>query len=329
MNKKLFCSLAILGLAFSALQSQMSQAQSISDRSPGRLYLTNVSQASNSTAISTATATHGMGANPEAAVQGPEKQKTYKFRSVDYPGATDTYLDDYDAGMAVGEFYYPSADDYFYFSGNAYHLLNIPGASGAEINSINSSRQMAGAYQDSGGNNHGFVYDGTNLITIDVPGATDTYARKISDSGLIVGFYYTSKGVQRGFLDKNGTFSDINFPHSSATYANGVNSSGDIAGSYNDSQGGAHGFLLSDGMYSSIDFPGAKGTFGYDINDAGTIAGSYEAGTEQGFIYAGGVFTTVDVPGAMSTTLLRIKNNQNVVGYLEDSLGEIHGFIGK
>ncbi|MFZ3340773.1 MAG: hypothetical protein WA213_07820 [Terriglobales bacterium] len=328
MNKKLFHSLAILGLVFSASQSRMSMAQSTSDRS-GRQYITGVGHAAYSPAILATTASRGADANADAVDLEPAKQKTYKFRSVDYPGATQTYLDDYDAGTAVGEFYYPSADDYFYFSGNAYHLLNIPGAPGAEINSINSSRQMAGAYEDSGGKEHGFVYDGKSLITIDAPGATETYARKISDSGLIVGFYYNSKGVQHGFLDKNGTFTDINFPHSSATYANGVNSNGDIAGSYNDSQGGAHAFLLSNGMYSSIDFPNAKGTFGYDINDAGTIAGTYEAGSEHGFTYAGGVFTTVDVPGAMSTTLLRIKNNQNVVGYLEDSLGEIHGFIGK
>ena len=326
MNQKLLYSLAIVALAFSALQSQISLAQAPPDRSD-RQYVAGVGHVVHSRAIFTTTASQDVDA--DAVSQGLAKQKTYKFRSVDYPGATDTYLDDYDTGMAVGEFYYPNADEEFYFRGTSYHVLNIPGASGALVTSINASHQMAGVYQDSGGTGHGFVYDGKSLITIDAPGATETFVWKISDSGLIVGFYSDSKDVQHGFLDKNGTFSNIDFPHSSATSANGVNSGGEIAGIYNDSQGFAHGFVLSNGMYSSIDFPGAKGTYGYDINDAGTIAGSYEAGTEHGFTYAGGVFTTVDVPGAMSTTLLRIKNNKNVVGYLEDSLGEAHGFIGK
>jgi probable HAF family extracellular repeat protein len=327
MNRKLFHSLAILGLAFSASQSQVSMAQATPDRN-GRQHLTGVVHAGHSPAIST-TANQGVATNADAMALEFTNQKTYKFRSVDYPGAINTYLDDYDAGTAVGEFFYPEVDEYFYFSGTSYHVLNIPGASGAEVNSINSSHQMAGAYQDSAGHEHGFVYDGKSLTTIDAPGATDTYASEISDSGLIVGFYYNSKGVTRGFLDSNGTFTKINYPHSSTTYANGVNSSGDIVGYYNDSQGFPHGFLLSNGVYSSFDFPGAKGTFAYDINDAGTIAGTYDAGAEHGFTYAGGVFTTVDVPGATSTVLLRIKKNQNVVGYLTDSLDEVHGFIGQ
>lgn len=107
MYKKLFHSLAILGLAFAASQSQMSTAQETPDRSD-RQYITDVGDGTHSPAISTTTASQSVDAHTDAFAVGPTKQKIYKFRSVDYPGATDTYLDDYDAGMAVGEFYYPT-----------------------------------------------------------------------------------------------------------------------------------------------------------------------------------------------------------------------------
>ncbi len=102
MNKKLLHLVVILVLVLSASQSQMSMAQVISDRTPGHPYLTDISQAANSMASSTTNTAPDVSANPDAAAQKPAKQKTYKFRSIDYPGAYGSYASDFGDGIVVG-----------------------------------------------------------------------------------------------------------------------------------------------------------------------------------------------------------------------------------
>jgi len=323
MNKNLLHSLAILGLVFFVGKCELLTAQSGDVKRTGtELPGVHLGLA---LANSRADSRQASEPHPNPVAEGPAKTKVYKFRSIDYPGADESEVYDFNGKTAVGQFYQGASA--FTFEGTSYMTLNIPGSLNSLAAGINTSDEIVGTYFD--GQVHGFLYDGKNLVTIDVPGATETEAQAINDAGLIVGVYYDSKGEHGFSLDRNGNFSDINFPGTTATYATGVNASGEITGFYYDSQVKAHGFLLSNGMYSSIDFPGATQTFAYGINDAGMIAGNYGGGANQGFIHAGGVFTTVDVPGADYTFLLRIKNNRNVVGYLIDSLGEYHGFIGK
>jgi hypothetical protein len=287
MNKKLFHSLAILALLAGNCEPLTAQSEDI-----------------------------------KRSAEGMAKTKVYKFRSIDYPAATDSFVYDYDDGTAVGWGSYPGDDTIaFYFRANTYYFLSaLPAAT--FIHGINASGEMVGTYYDSADIAHGFLYSGNTVTTIDPPGSTSTSAWGINDAGMIVGFYTDANGGHNSFLYKKGNFTTIQ------SIANGINSGGDIVGFYDDP---SHGFLLKGGTYSTFDFPMAKSTGAYGINDAGEIAGTYldASDVEHGFIFSGGTFTQVDVPGAAYTELYRIKNNKNVVGIVHDSLGEAHGVIGK
>lgn len=328
MTKKLTF-LPIIVLLFSYGQRQLLMAQS----TPGRGYVRSfespaILQAAHSDLSFPAAEMQGAEDQADGVALGLAKTKAYKFRSVDYPGAIESYVYDYDDGSAVGWAAYPGDDVIaFYFHANTYRFLDaLPAAS--FVHAINASGQMVGTYYDSADIGHGFLYSGSTFTTIDPPGSTSTSAWGISDVGLIVGFYSDASGGHNSFLYKKGTFTTIEYPHAAQTIANGINSAGDIVGYYDDP---SHGFLLKGGTYSSCDFPMAESTEAYGINDAGEIAGTYidASDVEHGFTYSGGMFTQVDVPGAADTELYRIKNNKNVVGIVKDSLGEVHGFIGK
>ncbi|MFZ3340772.1 MAG: hypothetical protein WA609_04765 [Terriglobales bacterium] len=321
--------LSIVVLLLSYGQIQLSMAQSAPSRGSVRsLEALTIRHAAHSDVGFPAAEMRNAGDQADAVALGLAKTKVYKFRSIDYPGAIESFVYDYDDRSAVGWAAYPGDDVIaFYFHANTYRFLDaLPAAS--FIHGINASGQMVGTYYDSADIGHGFLYSGSTLTTIDPPGSTSTSAWGISDTGSIVGFYSDASGGHNSFLYKKGTFTTIEYPHAAQTIANGINSAGDIVGYYDDP---AHGFLLKGGTYSSFDFPMAESTEAYAINDAGEIAGTYidARDVEHGFTYSGGMFTQVDVPGAADTELYRIKNNKNVVGSVKDSLGEVHGFIGK
>jgi probable HAF family extracellular repeat protein len=300
MNKKLLHSLAILALAFFAGKCELLTAQSggIERSDPGPV------------------------------AEGMAKNKTYKFSSIDYPGANTSNIYDFNGKTAVGEFFSP--DSAFTFRGSSYAPLSVPGAIYSGGYGINTPGEIVGWYEDSSDDVHGFLYDGSRYTTIDYPGGGSTRAWDINDAGLIVGYYIDSNAVYHGFLYDKGTFTAINFPGADYTFAYGINSSGDIVGTYS-LAGIQNGFLLKNGNYSTVDFPGADNTEALGINDAGSIAGAYygNSGADYGFTYTGGAFHEVVVPEALDTLLVRIKNNGNVVVIVVDGLLEEHGIIGR
>ena len=226
--------------------------------------------------------------------QTPANQKVYKFRSLDYPGAENSYAYDFNGKTAVGRFIEPNVGAAFYVTGTSYHPLNIPGATSSEIDGVNTSGEMVGPFTDSNRQTHGFLYTGKTFLTLDFPGAGSTAAWDINDAGLIVGSYDDSDGVTHGFLYKKGSFTALNVPAAKFTYATGINSTGEIVGFYADSGGTEHGFLQHNGIYSSLDFPNAASTFALGINDAGAVAGGWgDSGGSviHGFISSGGVYT--------------------------------------
>ena len=331
MTRGLRYSLAILAMTFFVGQSCLLLAQSAPNAS-GREALRSLGLRLNrglpfNSQIRTRQAATA-GSYSDAAALGLAGTKVYQFRSVDYPGAASSFLQDYNEKVAVGDCDCTKGELAFYFDGTTYHILKVPHASSSIIDGINTSGEMVGEYNNSASQIRGFLYTGTKFVTVNFPRSQGTYAAGINDSGLIVGGYFDSSNDEHGFLYKTGVFTRIDFPGATQTAALGINSTGEIVGGY-DSPAGANGFLLKKGIYYPIAFPLAKSTGANGINDGGAIAGSYVDATGlHGFTYSGGVFNQVDVPGAHNTILYRITNNGSVVGYLEDSLGEFHGILG-
>ncbi|MFZ3340768.1 MAG: hypothetical protein WA213_07795 [Terriglobales bacterium] len=339
MTKKLFHTLAILAVAFFAGQGLPSMAQSspVPDGIGPIGFFGNYGQ--HVPPKPQAAVRQSAGSQQDAVAQGLAKTKAYKFRTVDYPAATNTPVSDYNDKIVVGSFRFGNSESTaFYYKGTTNYILTVPGSSNSVLIGINPHGQMVGRFTDSNGN-HGFFYDGKTFTTLDFPGGNSTEADGINSSGEIVGSFLDGSIVAHGFLYTNGRYTQLDCPDSMGTLASGINSSGEIAGTcyYGSTY---HGFLLSNKVYIAIDFPGAMSTIANGINDAGYIAGCYDpastsgcyfnATTTHGFTYINGVFTQVDVGGgAVATALIRITNTKNVVGYYQDSLGELHGVIGK
>jgi probable HAF family extracellular repeat protein len=258
------------------------------------------------------------------------KTKTYRFNTLDYPGASFSYVSDINTvdKTTVGIFQNESSPSYgtgFVFKGTKYTMLQVQGAIGSALLGINRSDQMVGYYFDSAGLAHGLLDSGGKITVLNYPGSDETLASAINDSGLIVGW---RSGVH-GFLYDHGNYSSIDYPGAVDTFAYGINSTGDIVGGWFDPSS-LHGFLLHAGTFTSLDYPQARTTQALGINDEGEIAGAYTDayGGQHGFIYSNGVWKTVDVPG-VSTFLHQIKNNGQVMGYYYDALNETHGFLGR
>lgn len=112
-----------------------------------------------------------------------------------FPGSpTSTYVGGVNqSGEVVGTYQIPNTGSNFGFTdvNGTYTSFQVPGASYVDNAAISNNGNIAGSYQDSNGNYHGYVLiDGVFTYPIDYPGATNTQVYGIDDAGDIVGSYY-------------------------------------------------------------------------------------------------------------------------------------------
>ena len=143
-------------------------------------------------------------------------------------------------------------------------------------NGINSLGQIVGSYEDSNGNGHGFLKNGSNYNRIDDPSPKSEVEPTSSVSTTrVTSWAITSGNGERGFLLSGGKYTTISFPDSVDTDVTGINQLGQIVGYYVDTAGNDHGFLYQDGRFTEIEFPGGQSTDPYGINAQGEIVGVY------------------------------------------------------
>ncbi len=248
----------------------------------------------------------------------------YSYSTLDYPGATNTYVSGIDGNNIVGSYSNASGQSYgFLYNGSSWTSLpNVPGASMTEFGGISGSN-IVGDFLDSySGQWIGFTYNyNTNTRSyFSYPGYRDTCGYGI-DGNNIVGCYGTG-GDWHGYSYNGTSWTSLDYPSATMTRARDIDGN-DIVGVYKDISGKYHGFL-KDSTWSSIDAPGATNTYAYGI-DGGTIVGSYSSGVSHGFLYDGSTWTTVDYPSANSTSARGI-DGTNIVGNYTDATGT-HGFV--
>jgi probable HAF family extracellular repeat protein len=129
------------------------------------------------------------------------------------------------AGSIIGFYALPILGNQggFKVVGGTTTYLDIPGGKATWASGINSLGQITGTYQDSNGNKHGFLLNGSTYYRIDDPSTVvggGTSVGGINEKGDIVGFY-DSKDGGRGFLLGGGTFTTLSFSDSVSTYARG------------------------------------------------------------------------------------------------------------
>jgi probable HAF family extracellular repeat protein len=283
---------------------------------------------------------------------GRANATTYSYKTINFPGASNTQLFGINArGQVIGKFEdnldgTPTTFHAFLYSGGtftdidilehgrclppqvglcAYHLLSTP-------RSINDNGQVLISYVNRIIGPNGDVYSNGTHTAIGI-----SFPLDINNKGQVVGFSFHWSTLYSG-----GVYTSIRHPNtitgSGYTFANGINASGQVAGTYTEGNpiNGVditHGFILSEGVYTTVDVPNAISTYVAGINTSGQVAGYYTdaSGRKHGFLYSGGAFKTFDVPGFIDSTFpyqnFQINDKGQVSGTYTDVSGNEHGFV--
>jgi uncharacterized membrane protein len=165
--------------------------------------------------------------------------------SFDYPGATGTtMLGINDSGDIAGGFSQGGNSEGFLYNKNknTFTPINYPSATETHAYGVNSSDVVVGWYKDTGGKEHGFVWNSGNYSSLDYPGAGWTNALGINDADLIAGTYQ-SGGFPHGFLFDGKTYTTVDVPNGTETTLSKVNSNKNVVGIVVDSFGNYHGVI--------------------------------------------------------------------------------------
>jgi probable HAF family extracellular repeat protein len=240
--------------------------------------------------------------------------QSYKFTSLEYPGASRTDAAGVNnAGQIVGSWTDASGAAHgFLLSDGVFQSFDVPGALGTHPHDINDSGTIVGSYTRMPTGNqvccesYGFIRtpDG-QYFTVDHPTTNSeipvTWLFGINNVGQMVGGYNefdqavpnTSSHGIHSFLLEGETFTPIDFPfaarvHIPVTFASDINDAGDIVGGYNDDTEfqSRHGFVLRNGTYETLDMPASSLTDLFSVNNVGEIVGESTTCGSFAFLYS-------------------------------------------
>jgi hypothetical protein len=165
--------------------------------------------------------------------------------------------------------------------------IDPPGSVGTEIQGINDSGWMAGAFaRGKGLVGHAFLLapDGTFEI-FDVAGMLGNVAG-LDAAGRVAGSYSDVKKVTHGYLRRTqGHIETFDPPGSLDTEVTAISPKGVVIGTYSDAGNAQHAFLRAlDGTITVFDPTRSTSTFVTAINASGNTTGSYFDSQWHGFL---------------------------------------------
>jgi hypothetical protein len=270
----------------------------------------------------------------------------YEFRAVDFPGAANTIIFAVNnLGHFVGSEKDSSGANHAIFdAGTQLQLLDPSGVIGtsgqSRAFSINNRDDIAGAYTDAAGAQHGYVHHVDDSITqIDFPDAMDTQAFGVNDFGTVIGVYTDVQGNTHSFILHEGHYRNIDLPGGTASFGTqplSINDFGEIVGEFIRTDGTlGFGYLQSpDGRFKLTTAPGSapQQTLFISINNRQQILGAFadSAGVQHNFLKTGDDFRPFDLParfGASFVSAQTVNDRDEIVGYYQDASGVPHGFV--
>ena len=253
---------------------------------------------------------------------------TFKFVSIDVPGATNTLATGLNPRGAIVGIYYDTAGNEhgFLLKNGNFSTVDVPGSvvgvSGTlqtEANGINAAGEIVGDYFAPPG------APGAPACTVDTPPL--------------------SPQCRRGFLYRNGQFSDVLVPGKKGSVPNAISPNGTIYGCDHDDDYftsmvgfgriGLDTFITLDAGGGELKTP-MESVVGSMNNgatpDGSIIVGLYvdppdQNGQYHGYIVHDGTFQPYDVPGSMATQTWGINSAADFVGLYDDANGNEHGFL--
>ena len=211
------------------------------------------------------------------------------YTTIDYPGATDTYLTGInDVGQIVG---WIGISSFLYdVQTQTFTTIIRPFASQTSAFGINNAGAIAGTYfhvAQHGQNSRwiGFELVGSKYYDIFPPNVDATFVMGISASGKAVG-YSTKSRSSSNFFYYRERYKDLPLLPFGAT-VNGINPAGNaVVGYYSPSPGVTAGFLYQNNILTTLQFPGSTYTIASGINASGEVVGLFgDATTLHGFTW--------------------------------------------
>lgn len=258
-------------------------------------------------------------------LSGINTTKAEIWTTLDYPGASETWITEIDGSISVGTYHINGVFHGFSYDGTAWSTIDYPDVEARTSVGDIEGNKMVGWYMINPSKDyHGFVYDGSNWSTIDKPEAISTLITSIDGINL-AGYYTDYLDNAHGFIFDELTWIDIDIAGATATYIDGIEGD-NVFGKYIDAVG-SHGFLYNivSEIAVTIDKPDGTNTNIRDI-DGTKLVGSYsDTSGDHGFLYDGTTWTSFDMPGAIHTYIYSISGN-NLAGSYIDSEDMFHGF---
>jgi probable HAF family extracellular repeat protein len=252
--------------------------------------------------------------------------QTYKFKTINIPGADQTALFGDAGGPIVGWNYDPSGNPTCtLIQGKTYTAISDPNGVQTYCYGISSAGTVVGYYNTSDDAAVGFTYSNGTFSDFSLPGVSGALPTAVSTNGIIAGYYYDQNNQPWGFALKGTKLTTFQISGAAYIFPEGVNSHGELTLDEIDSSGNAHCLVGNAPNFTELTAPGASQTNCVGINNNGKIDGNYvdTTGAYNGFAYdpATSDFYTIDYPGAADTYLRGITNSETVVGYYRTANG--------
>jgi probable HAF family extracellular repeat protein len=252
----------------------------------------------------------------------PAAAQTYKFKTVNIPGASQTALLSDGGGTIVGWNYDPSGNPTCtLIKGKTYTPISDPNGVQTYCYAISNAGTVVGYYNTSGDAAIGFTYSNGTFSDFSLPGISGALPIATSTNGIIAGYYYDQNSQPWGFTLKGTKVTTFQVSGAAYVFPSGVNSHGELTLQEIDTSGNEHCLVGSAPNFTELTAPGATETVCNDVNNNGKIAGSFvdSTGAYNGFAYdpATSTFYTINYPGMAETHIRAIANSDTVVGYYQ------------
>ncbi|HEY2513685.1 MAG TPA: hypothetical protein VGI39_22605 [Polyangiaceae bacterium] len=268
----------------------------------------------------------------------------YDFKTVDYPGATQTIVFAInDLGQAVGQYTDAAkATHGFEVQGGHFTRLDASGVLAKSTSShtyaLNNVGDIAGSYADASNVLHGVILHEGTILPVQYPNGLPTEAYGVNDWGQVIGVYSTDDGNLHAFQHSlfTGTYVSTDIPGALTTVPLSINDRGETVGYYLTVAGTTgQGFIRApDGTVKTYDVPGAlpNSTFLISVNnlDAWVGGDTDAAGNVTNLLIKGNNVQTLELPasfGASYQSFQTINDEGAIVGYYNDAAGLSHGFL--